>query len=197
MKNLLLAAGYLWFPLVVSFFVFFFGRRLYCHWICPLGFIQDLTGKVDGYRRKKVKGKKLKLIDFSVLTLLGIVMVWIAWTWRPSILIMGAGGWLGLSLIVVLIFVLFYAEKESRFRKLKYVFLVGWLGLAITGHKVAGPWCVIGKANLAYSAIIPFASVFFGSMVVRRSWCKYVCPDGGLLQLLGRMSKGKTPEDIR
>ncbi|MDI6840966.1 MAG: hypothetical protein QMD71_09005 [bacterium] len=82
---------------------------------------------------------------------------------------MGAGAWLGFLLIIISIIRLLYLTKESVFDKFKYIVLIGWAFLAITHYKVPGPWCVVGQANLKYSASISFLSLLLVSIVSPRA----------------------------
>ena len=193
-KNLLnadipssLAQG--WFPLIIIIFVLFLGRKFYCWWICPIGFLQELTEKANLVNKGKTLRQAILVISVIVI---GVIM-WIA---RPSPAIMGAGAWLGLLTLIISIAAVSYPNKERQIRKLKYLILLGWAALAITAF-VPGPWCVVAQAILGYSASISFLCVLLASMVVPRAWCRYICPDGGLLQLLGRKKKCLSPDDHR
>jgi polyferredoxin len=187
--DFLVALSFLWLPLLVLGFVAFLGRRFYCHWICPLGFAQDMTGKIHGFKRTRLNERTRRAADLSILitALLGTVLI--AWIQRPAPLVAGAGALLGVVLLVVSIFLLVRPQYERRFRRLKYFLVAPWVALAfyvfLVGlNSASGPWCVIANANLRYSAIIPFVGILVAATVIPRAWCRYVCPDGGLLQLL-------------
>ncbi|MBI4722083.1 MAG: 4Fe-4S binding protein [Candidatus Stahlbacteria bacterium] len=187
-----LSLAQFWFPIFVIVPVIIWGRQFYCYWICPVGFLQDMTGKANLSKRNK----RLSLV---ILIILLIVIGLIMWLACPSPIIMGAGAWLGLLTIIISILAVQYPDKERVFSKFKYLSLLGWAVLAITKYKVPGPWCVPGQANLKYSAIISFLCVLLVSVVIPRAWCCYICPDGGLLQLISRRSKklemGNNPKD--
>ena len=119
-------------PLKASIsFVLFAGRRLFCYWACPLGFLQDLTGKANLCQRNRKWGLVLLVILLIVIGLIAVLT-------HPTVFIKGAGAWLGLFLIIISIFVLTYLGRESRFRKLKYFILGCWAFLAVM-RKVPGP----------------------------------------------------------
>ncbi|HAW50138.1 TPA: hypothetical protein DCX16_04235 [bacterium] len=172
----------LWFPFTILLFVFFFGRKIYCFWICPLGFVQDLTGKANIYKKKRNLGFIISII-LTISMGLAILLT------LPSIFEVGA--LLGFFTFIVLLLTIIYPAKE--FSKLKYLILLFWIILAIF-VKIPGPWCVIGKANLKYSAIISFLCVILASIIIPRIWCKYICPDGGLFQLIGKRKKDEEKE---
>lgn len=185
--NISLALAIAWFPLIIAIFVLFLGRRFYCSWMCPVGFLQDLTAKANIRKRSK----RLRQVILVVLLIaIGLIM----WITRPSPVLMGAGAWLGLLTIIVSILAISYPQKERYFGKLKYAILVGWAVLG-TVMFVPGPWCVPAQAILKYSASISFVCVLLASMVVPRAWCRYICPDGGLLQLVSRKVRRKSGKE--
>jgi len=168
----------LWFPLITFSFVLFLGRYFYCYCLCPIGFLQEITGRVN-LQRKKITSLVFLLILLGIIGMVG-------WLYHPSPVILGAGAWLGFLLIITSIIILFYPKGERIFCKFKYLALIGWAILAVTAYKVPGPWCVVGQANLKYSAIISFLAILLVSAVFLRAWCQYICPDGALLRLLKR-----------
>jgi polyferredoxin len=190
------ALAFLWLPLLVLGFVAFLGRRFYCNWICPLGFAQDMTGKIYRYKRPRLSSRTLRTVDLSILvvSLLGTALI--MWLFRPVPPILGAGALLGVVVLVVSIILIVRPDSESSLRSLKYFLVAAWIALAfyvffVGLDSASGPWCVIANANLGYAAVIPFVGILVASAVMPRSWCRYICPDGGLLQLI----RGKPRQD--
>ena len=51
-------------------------------------------------------------------------------------------------------------------------------------NKTSGPWCVAGVANFANPILLTFVVLMATSIVMPRAWCKFVCPNRGLFELL-------------
>lgn len=188
-QKFLLALAYLWLPALNIGFVLYFGRYFYCYCICPVGFLQDITGKCN-------LGKN-KTLGLAFLLVLAAVMGVIGWMKHPAPFIYGAGAWLGFLLIVVSILVILYPGTKKGFRRLKYVILPAWAVLAFTAYKVPGPWCVPAQAILSYSALLSFLCVLLVSAVLPRGWCNYICPDGALLQLISKKPRSGNETDTQ
>jgi len=187
------AVKYLWFPSIIVVFVILFGKRLYCYWFCPLGFIQDIAGKIDSYKRKHLSAEALKLVNWIILILLAIVVSLVGWLKWPKELVLAMGAWYGFILIIVLFFILSDIVRESKFRALKYFILVASLiGWVVGYDNIELPMCVIGDGKLGYSHLITFFTLIAVSMIIPRAWCKYACPDGAFFQLLN--GKKNIPE---
>lgn len=180
--NIALAFAHLWFPLLAVLSALLLGRRLYCYWLCPLGLLQDVAGKANLCARSR-------RISYVALIAMAVIIGLLILLFHPLNFIMGAGAWLGFLLIIVSILTFKYPARQ--FGWVKYIVLGCWIALAIF-VKVPGPWCVIGKANLAFSAIIPFFSVLLISLVIPRAWCQFICSDGALLQLFQSIGRRKT-----
>ena len=176
-------AIWFWYPLMVVLFVLFFGRRLYCYWMCPTGFVQDIVGKVHAWKKGLFGPQTLRQVNLWSAVVLGVAMAAIAWFFRPSDPVLAIGGWLGVATLVVLIPVCAFPRSSRWLLKLKYLSLILWVLIPIVGLKVAGPWCVAAQALLVYSASVSFACVLLASMIMPRAWCRYLCPDGAILQL--------------
>jgi len=188
------AIKYLWFPSIIVLFVILFGRRLYCYWLCPVGFIQDITAKIEAYKRKHLSARASKIVNWLILIVLTVIIGLIGWLKWPSELILAMGAWYGFILIIVMFLMLFRIVKESRLRSLKYFVLGATVISVFIGYdNIEGPWCVVGRATLIYSPLLSFFTVIITSMIIPRAFCKYACPDGAFFQLLNR--KKKIPED--
>jgi polyferredoxin len=192
----LASLAYLWLPLLVIVFVAFLGRGLYCNWICPLGFVQDMAGKFHSFKNLRLSDRALRIVDLSALVVALLGTAVIMWLFRPAPLIVGAGAVLGIVLLSVCLVLLLHPPIKARFRNLKYLIMATWVAYAfhvffLGIDSASGPWCVIANANLGYAALIPFAGILVAATVIPRAWCRYVCPDGALLQLL----RGKPRHD--
>lgn len=184
-----------WFPLTVIALVVLFGRAVYCHWICPVGFLSDMTGKVGGQTRTGPSGEGPRrgvlwcAIVFCVAAVAG------AWVYCPQEPVKAIGGWVGVALLVLLIPLIIHPRLDAAFRFLKYVVLAGWILFPLLGHKVLGPWCVPAGFVMSYAAVVSFVCVLLASMLVPRAWCRFLCPDGALFELIGKRRKRREGED--
>jgi polyferredoxin len=166
-------------------------RKVYCFWICPLGFAQELMGEIKLYRRKSKALKLTVLIILGVCLLLGVFLA------RPYQPLRDAGILLVGLLIIISILSLLFPQWKPLFGKFKYLSLIFWVGINIR-NKISGPWCAIAVANITYPVIVEFIIVLAISLVVHRAWCEYTCPDGGFFELLSgkikKRQKGKGVE---
>ncbi len=171
-----------WFPFVVIISVIILGKNFYCYWICPLGFIQELAGYIKIFKSYSVKT--------TILIFMLAINILVIWYKKPTPFIMAGGAWLSLGLLVFLILITAGLLEESRLSAFKFgIFIIWFIIPIILSLKLSGPWCVIGKANLAYTASVPFVIVGVSSMLVLRGWCQFICPDGALFHLLQFLRK--------
>lgn len=189
---------YLWLPLIILGFVIVYSRQFYCYWLCPLGLVQDVSGKVEDVKKRMFKKEILKYMDIGIISISLIIYVILAWIFMPSPLLFGSGAALGLILLLVIPILTFKPDLEKKFRNLKYIILVLWVVLAFyltsINLKASGPWCVLGVANYTYPAIFPFIAIIIGAMVLPRAWCRFLCPDGALFQLVDKVKRRKKKE---
>jgi polyferredoxin len=158
----------------------FVGRAM-CGWACPLGFFQDLWAHVPRFfeRRQKELPQKLHYLLTSVkyMVLFGTLAIVVS---------------IGATYIF------------SRLLGRRYAFSLGVCGQA--------PYCLICPVPILFVTIpsllntlfmgaplpqLPltfyigfaaFMTLLVASLAVKRFWCRYVCPLGGLMSLFNKFS---------
>lgn len=147
-------------------------RGAFCGWLCPFGALQEWLHAGSVWLRRRVP--PLRRLTKRLETWAGgpIRPVYVATPARPTI-----------------------AQLLDRWlRLLKYVILA-WalIGAAVTGTMVirgVDPWAALitvgepaGIGGLIVLAIVAVASLF-----VNRPWCRYACPLGAAIGLIGQVS---------
>lgn len=118
--------------------------RVFCSWLCPMGFIFELIVKINDKKRYIPWVKKLKLWDFryvfaGILLLLCFLF--------------------GITLISV------FDPPHALGREMIYLFTNQHLSIA-------------GAGLLAIVLLVDL-------LIIRRGWCRFICPSGGCLSVLG------------
>jgi polyferredoxin len=157
----------------------FFGR-IFCGWICPLGFVQELAGRMN---TRKGNRNIFSLILFIVLIAVSVVYFYY---FRPGTDFFTenvAAVW-SVVLIVLLIYLWFNPSFPAV--KIKIISFAAWTLLGIVGVFITNPWCILYGNELDYSALLAFFNVIVIASVHSQAWCRYMCPLGGLLSLLSK-----------
>ncbi|HIE43594.1 MAG TPA: 4Fe-4S binding protein [Candidatus Omnitrophica bacterium] len=154
--------------------------RIFCGWICPLGFLQEVAGSLT--RKKGRKSLRSPIIFFILLT--GSIIY--LYFFRPTTDFFTentAAIW-SMMLLIILIYLWFIPSSQTE--RLKYYSLIGWIILGIAGVFLTSPWCIMYGNELDYSAFLALLVVTAVAVVHSQAWCRYLCPLGGLLSLLAR-----------
>ncbi len=175
-----------WLALVTILFTIVLRRRFnsfYCFWACPVGTVQDLVE--TGIHRKMSDRMRIAL-----LVGIGVVLVTAVACKVPRPLNLLGGPVLALLMIVFAIVAILRPGLDRILRKFVYVSMAGWFILNLVvmlydiENKTPGPWCVPGVANLINPLVLTFLVLLAVSMIVPRAWCRYVCPNRGLFEVL-------------
>ncbi|MBC8473979.1 MAG: 4Fe-4S binding protein [Candidatus Omnitrophica bacterium] len=161
-------------PIFASLFVF---GRIFCGWVCPLGFIQECLRKLNIIKRKII-----------LLLIYTIIMILILYHTKPVnfFFVQNIASILGLSLMAICFFFILNPKTDTYLKKIKYISLIFWTTLIVLGVFTTSPWCSIYGNEIDYSSLLGFIAVLFAGSVVSMAWCRYICPLGGLFALLSR-----------
>jgi len=133
--------------------------RVFCSWICPVGFLLELTDKLRGavafleIHPRNVRfsrGTKYALLGGGLATAALFSVPVLGYIYPPAI-----------------------ASREA------HDFVFGVFDRAEAGQ--FGLWF----GGLTWMSLIIAAIALFEVVLSRRWWCRYVCPGGGLYSLLG------------
>lgn len=165
--------------------------RVFCGWACPLGFFNELLGKVA--RMRSALPRRVRLLSgYMMLTGAIVISVWLAWMVRPGTQFFAENAAAIWSVwLLLLLFIALPIEKSDRgLKKVKYVSLAFWLVLSVVGIFVTSPWCTLFGNEVDYSSIIALLAVLLSATVVSMSWCRYLCPLGATLGVLAVRAQG-------
>lgn len=187
-RNDIVAFGHLcMFVLLVSLTLSF--GRLFCGWLCPLGLFSELLSIPARIRQRLSRGRRL-LAGYLMLAGVLVLVGWFAWLVRPGTQFFSeniAAMW-GAVLLLYLAVVLPFEGRDRRFKGVKYVSVILWLGLSVIGVFVTSPWCTFFGDEVDYSSAVSLAAVLAGALIIPMAWCRYLCPMGGALGWLTKFS---------
>ncbi len=169
--------------LIILFFTVFFGR-FFCGWICPLGTLLDISGKIvkSPLNRISEKWQKLRYLKFALLIGLLILALFSVHIW---------GYFDPLSIFNRALTIVFYplatlfAEKallalsNVSFLEDPAYWLYDQFKYAIMPENQAH------YQQLFWIALFIFL-ILIAEKLSRRFWCRYLCPAGALLSFLSQ-----------
>jgi len=175
---------------VIIAFTLFLGR-VYCGWICPIGFFQEIAGKVFNARQILNSHKWLAYLLLCLIVGIGLIVAYslkmIQFWWLKDLSII----WIILLPVILLFMVKNPANdkwlKHIRYFSLGMVVIISFLGVRTTspGHFLfAG---TLSPVSIYSTVLILLVSLF----VLMRGWCRYLCPIGALLGICAKCSSLK------
>ena len=173
----------------VAVFALMWGR-VFCGWVCPIGFIQELAAKSTNWMRRLPGGKTAARIRFvlAAVLLMGTVAAYsfIRTENEPVLQGLAAGYLIALAILIMLS----VSDKqwEKRLRKVRYIALSAFAFATVVGVYLNAAFCVLFTNDWRASPVLLLVGVLFASLVLSQAWCRFLCPEGALLGLLTRFS---------
>jgi NAD-dependent dihydropyrimidine dehydrogenase PreA subunit len=163
----------------------FFGR-VFCGWICPLGFAQELLAKLSAWTKRLRQQAWVVYGKYALgLVFLG-TLFYSSYKTKPATFsfIEHAMVFFTIGLSLIVLTVLTDPKKDWFFKKARFVILGLILAVYIYGVYANGPFCVFFTAYVEWASVISCFGVLLISILLMNAWCRYMCPEGSALGLL-------------
>ena len=167
--------------------------RVFCGWVCPIGFIQEMVTKATaGMRRSPVRERALKVrFAMGVALLVGTVIayLYVKPSGEPILQGLSAGFLFVLSVLVVLS--VMDRRWEVKLRTVRYVVLAFFVVSTVLDVYLQAAFCVLFTNDLRQLGWLLFGGVLLASLILPQAWCRFMCPEGALLSLVTKLSGWK------
>jgi polyferredoxin len=164
--------------------------RVFCGWVCPIGFVQEAGSKVTGWMRRHPDRERMKRIRFTLaaVLLLGTISLYAFVRTDNFPILQGLGAGYLIALTVLIMLSVADRRWEARLRVVRYVSLAFFVGFTALGVYLNAAFCVLFSRILDSTTVMLFVGVLLASLVLSQAWCRFLCPEGALLGLLTRLS---------
>ncbi len=170
------------FSLITVALTFATGRS-FCGWVCPLGTLNDITGRLKKREKELVKKENLKIKYYILIFLIVLAVFGV-----------NLAGFLDpLSLLVRSFTIIFYPLFNLLIHSVYDIFVA----IAPNSESLPNIYSflrtyLIENHRVYFSQSIFIGALFllvlFSNLISKRFWCRYICPLGALLGLMGRYS---------
>ncbi|MBI5508444.1 MAG: 4Fe-4S binding protein [Deltaproteobacteria bacterium] len=164
---------------------------VFCSWICPTGTIQEAAG----WARRRVLPKRAASGRLS-LALLGVFLAaFIAITVHASLskemFIEDSSLHWAAALLLLCYLVVLGVVDDLPIRTLRLFSVLAILVTAVSHVNITSPMHFAFTARNDPASQTSTLVILLASMVVARSWCRYLCPWGYVMSVLHRLSRVK------
>ncbi len=155
--------------------------RSFCGWICPFGFVQDLCSLTPIRTRYPSRGTDEAFAPIKYV-ILGITLLFI--TWLGIWTFLGIEGDLATTLGAFAVsFWSVLSPPATFFVIIPWLILTNQISPFVTEWHYLLGWQPIMWVRLIFLSIIIILALF-----IRRPYCRWFCPAGALLGLVGQFS---------
>lgn len=164
--------------------------RVFCGWICPLGFLQEVFGRLSRLKNKRLRESTGKVLDLALIGIIFFATFWLLYLLKPAtdFFTENMAVCFSIALLFILPFAVISRKLALRLRNIRYLLLAIWITLGFFVVFVTNPWCILYGGELDYSAMLALLVVLSASLIIPLAWCRYVCPLGTFLSFLTRVS---------
>lgn len=190
--------------LVVSVFAFgLVWGRVFCGWVCPIGFLQEMftavpraigrllrrTGVLppEGMAPDTLKYIRVGAAAFSLLVLV-LYVVFGPERYRGVQGIMVF--WL-MALVILTLFAVADPAWEKKLRNIRFVAIVVFIAVVTMGIYMYAAFCSLFTNTVTIITMILLGGVLLTTLILSQAWCRFLCPEGAVLSLLTRVSGWK------
>lgn len=178
-KNDLVSFSQLSLFAVVGGFSFFAGR-IFCGWVCPLGFLQEIVNSIS-----PVKGKAAKLILLTALFCTALVTM-LRTLPANEFAVEYVTAVFAFLMMISLFLLLISPALEQALMNFRYVPMFVYSALSLLGIYFSDAWCSLYGFEADTSSLISLCIVLSASFIVATPWCRFMCPTGLFLALIGK-----------
>jgi polyferredoxin len=178
-------------PVVVISVTFFTGP-IFCGWICPTGTIQELLARAR--RCVPLRGKaprspvSLALLGVA-LSVFVVLTIWLSLS--KQMFIEDSSLHWGAALIMLCYLVVLGVIDDVPTRGLRLISVLAIVTTAISHVAITSPVHFAFTARDDPASALTTVIIAGASLVVARSWCRYLCPWGYVMGLVHRVSRLK------
>ncbi|MBU0548208.1 MAG: 4Fe-4S binding protein [Candidatus Omnitrophica bacterium] len=173
-------------PLIA--FTLLFGR-IFCAWLCPLGFMQEVFFRVPFIKRIILDpAPRIKRLRLLLLVAIFFAAVFLLLEFRPKtfFFVQNIASFWGLATIILAGLFVLNPGADLKLKKLRYFLLFIWLFIIFLGIFVTDPWCALYGNEIDYSSLVGLFAVLATAAIVPMAWCRYLCPLGSSLSLMAK-----------
>jgi ferredoxin-type protein NapH len=176
-------------PLIA--FTLMFGR-VFCGWLCPLGFIQEAFFRVPFIKKNMLDSSpKLKRLRLILSITLFFAVIFLLFKFKPKtfFFVQNIAAFWGLVTVMLAVLFVLNPGLDIKLKKLRYSLLFAWLLIISFGIFVTDPWCALYGNEIDYSSLVALFAVVVSAAIAPMVWCRYLCPLGASLSLIMKRSQ--------
>ena len=160
--------------------------RVFCGWLCPLGFAQELLAKLTAWTRNAKNQAYVLYGKYAFGVLLLATLFYASYRTKPATFsfIEHAMVFYTMGLTLIVLSVLTERRGDWFFKRFRFVLLASIFSVYIYGVYANGPFCVFFTAYVEWASLISCFGVLLLSIALMNAWCRYMCPEGAMLGLL-------------